>query len=179
MEDNIQTIIAIYNAVKYNLPLMKRAVTITGYCLDKQVNINLKIGTNIEEILNNVCMIKHKYQKINLIAGGPMTGKSILSTNLIVTKTLNSVIINPCLENETKCLPCIGCGKCAEVCPVKLTPTEIIKYYNKKDINQLKSLKADYCIRCGLCSYICPSRIELTINTSKASDFVKRGINDK
>jgi len=173
--NNVSTTIAIYEAVKYNMPLLSRVVTVTGYCLDKQVNIRLKIGTNIEEILENVCIIKHKYYNKHLIAGGPMTGKSIPESNLIVTKTLNSVIINPFLKKQNDILPCIGCGKCSNVCPMKLTPTQILFYYNKKDKDELRKLKANNCIKCGLCSYICPSRIELTLNTSKASDLIRRG----
>lgn len=173
--NNVSTIISIYEAVKYNIPLISRVVTITGYCLDRQLNIKLKIGTNIEEILENVCMIKHKYHNKHLIAGGPMTGKCINSSNLIVTKTLNCVIVNPYLRKQNEVYPCIGCGKCAKICPMKLTPTEIIKSFNKKDKEELKKLKAINCIKCGLCSYICPSRIDLTIQTSKACDLVKRG----
>lgn len=173
--NNVSTIIALYEAVKYNKPLISRVVTVTGYCLDNQININLKLGTSIEEVLENVCRIKHKYHNKHLTAGGPMTGKSIPECNLIVTKTLNCVIVNPVLKNEKNIQPCIGCGKCSYVCPMKLTPTQIVTYYIRKDKEELSKLKANKCIKCGLCSYICPSRIDLTLTTSKASDLVKRG----
>ena len=173
--NNVSTIIAIHDAVKYNAPLISRVLTITGYCLDRQINIKAKLGTNIEEIFENVCMIKHKYYDKHMIAGGPMTGKCIPESNLIVTKTLNCIIINPYLKKQKDILPCIGCGKCANICPMKLTPTQILFYYNKKDKDELKKLKANMCIKCGLCSYICPSRIDLTIITSKASDLIRRG----
>lgn len=173
--NNVSTIISIHDAVKYNTPLISRVVTVTGNCLDKQINIRLKLGTNIEEIFENVCIIKHKYYDKHLIAGGPMTGKCIPESNLIVTKTLNSVIINPYLRRQNEVVPCIGCGKCSSVCPMKLTPTQILFYYNKNEKEELKKLKANLCIKCGLCSYICPSRIDLTIITSKASDLIKRG----
>jgi electron transport complex protein RnfC len=104
-----------------------------------------------------------------------MTGKCIPESNLIVTKTLTSVIINPYLRRQNEVVPCIGCGKCSSVCPMKLTPTQILFYYNKNEKEELKKLKANLCIKCGLCSYICPSRIDLTIITSKASDLIRRG----
>lgn len=173
--NNVSTIIAIHDAVKYNMPLISRIVTVTGYCLDRQLNIKLKIGTNIEEVLENICMIKHKYHNKHLIAGGPMTGKCISGSNLIVTKTLNAVIVNPYLRKQHDIHECIGCGKCANICPMKLTPTEIIKFLNKKDKKELKQLKAQNCIKCGLCSYICPSRIDLTLQTAKACDYIRRG----
>lgn len=172
---NVSTIIAIDEAVKYNKPLIERMVTFTGYCLNAPINVYCKIGTNIEEIINYISGIKHKYHKKHLIAGGAMTGKSISGDNLIVTKTLNSIIINPYLRKQNEIEVCIGCGKCSYICPTKLTPTQIIKYYSLKDIEELKQLKSTSCISCGLCSYVCPSRIDLTFLTTRAKEFVLRG----
>ncbi len=171
---NASTIVAINEAVKYNKPLIERMVTITGLCLKSPVNIYCKIGTNVDEILEYIDGFKKKYHKKHMIAGGVMTGKSIIDENLIVTKTLNSVIINPHLH-EQEVFNCIGCGKCSYVCPSKLTPTEIHKYYRLKDYDELTKLCAQNCIQCGLCSYICPSRIDLSFFTLKAKDLVKRG----
>ena len=176
---NVSTIIAINEAVKYNKPLIERMVTITGYCLNEPINVYCKIGTSIHEILDYIGGIKHKYHKKHLIAGGAMTGKSLVSEELIVTKTLNSVIINPYLKNKNEINICIGCGKCSYVCPAKLTPTLIMKNYSLKNTEELKQLNAINCIGCGLCSYICPSRIDLTFLTVKAKEFLIRGNNDK
>jgi len=172
---NVSTIIAIDEAVKYNKPLIERMVTITGYCLNAPINVYCKIGTNVEEIINYISGIKHKYHKKHLTAGGAMTGKSIASDNLIVTKTLNSVIINPYLKKQNEIKVCIGCGKCSYVCPSKLTPTQIMKNYSIKNTEELKQLKAINCVSCGLCSYICPSRIDLTYFTTKAKELILRG----
>lgn len=178
--NNASTIIAIYEAIKYNTPLITRVVTITGYCLEKPVNINCRIGTNIQEIINNIIYLKHKYHKKHCTLGGIMTGKSVIDDNVVVTKTLNSVIINPYLRKSNNILVCIGCGKCSNICPTKLTPMQIMKKYLIKNINDLQSLKPELCIQCGLCSYICPSRIDLSNFVLKSKQLLRReNTNDK
>ena len=56
-------------------------------------------------------------------------------------------------------MKCINCGKCTNICPVRLSPIEIKKNLSNKKV--IKKLNPKKCIRCGLCSYICPSRINL------------------
>lgn len=172
--NNPSTIIAIYDAIKCNIPLIHRMVTFTGYCLNNPINVNCKIGTSVDEIISNICVIKHKYYKKHLTAGGVMTGKSIPNGNLIVTKSLNCVIVNPYLKNSNSLEVCIGCGKCANVCPMKLTPTEIKKQYQLKNKDELFKIKANLCIQCGLCSYVCPSRIDLSFFTLRAKEFIRK-----
>ena len=172
---NASTIVAINDAVKHNRPLMERMVTITGYSLKNPVNVYCKVGTNISEIIDYIEGIKNKYHRNNIIVGGIMTGKSIIDDNIVVTKSLNSIIINPHLDKQDYMLNCIGCGKCSNVCPSKLTPTEIQKYLKFKNKEELEKLGAQNCIQCGLCSYICPSRINLSFSTLKAKEFVLRG----
>lgn len=176
--NNASTIIAIYDAIKYNTPLISRVITISGYCLDNPININCKIGTNINEILKKIAFVKHKYHKKNIIVGGTMTGKSINDDNIIVTKTLNSIIILPIIYKQGEIQQCIGCGKCSNICPMKLTPTQIMKKYLIKDIKQLKLLEPQLCIQCGLCSYICPSRLELTNSVLKAKELLRKESNN-
>lgn len=172
--NNVSTIISIYEAIKYNKPLIERIVTITGYCIQKPINVKCKIGTNISEIIDKICLPKNKYHIKHLTAGGIMTGKSMISNDIVVTKTLNGIIINPYLRKSKKVYVCIGCGKCANICPMKLTPTQLMHYYNLKQKEELIKLKANLCIQCGLCSYICPSRIDLMNFTSKAKELIKR-----
>lgn len=153
INENVSTIYAIYEALKYNKPLVERIVTLSGEGIKKPANYKLKIGTDLNEIL----LKTGEYQQLKdplIIAGGAMMGSSIKSDELIVTSDLGCILI---LENnKTKELPCIKCGKCSEVCPMNLIPSLIID--NKK---QAKELKIDKCMNCGLCSYVCPSKIEV------------------
>ncbi len=151
--ENVSTIYAIYEALKYHKPLSDRIVTIAGAGIKKPANYKVKIGTNFSEII----LKTEEYNKLKdpiLIAGGLMMGKSIPNDELIITKDLSCILIIE--NNEVKSNPCIKCGKCTEVCPSKLIPSMIIE--NPQDA---KKLKVERCIECGLCSYICPSKIEI------------------
>lgn len=153
---NVSTIYAIYELLKYNIPLLERIITITGTGIRKPMNVKVKIGTSLSEIIENIEGYKDIKNPI-FISGGPMMGNSLPSDNLIVTNDLNCVIVIDDIELTN--YPCIKCGKCASVCPVKLMPVMIMK--NIGNDKKLKQLNVNKCIECGLCSYICPSKIEV------------------
>jgi len=108
-----------------------------------------------------------------LIAGGPMTGASIYFDNLVVNRSLGSVLILS-KEEEHETLPCMGCGKCVEYCPVNLNPTLIKRTLDANNQTELAKLQPDKCVQCGLCSYVCPSRIDLTTNVNRAKTLLRR-----
>ena len=112
----------------------------------------------------------HPKEDTIIIAGGPMMGTNIPTTDLIVTKDLNGLIITS-NYHEKPMTPCIKCGKCSEVCPVSLIPNEVINSINNPSM--LKKLKPNRCIECGLCSYICPAKIKIRDFVIKAKKEVK------
>ncbi len=58
--------------------------------------------------------------------------------------------------------PCISCGYCEEVCPVRIIPHLLSKYVKKGLIDEtLMNYDIFNCIECGLCSFVCPSKIPL------------------
>jgi len=58
-------------------------------------------------------------------------------------------------------MPCIRCGKCAQVCPVSLQPEELYWQIKGGDLDKAAKLSVDACIECGCCDYVCPSHIPL------------------
>lgn len=151
--DNVSTVYAIYELLKYGKPLTEKIVTISGEGIKKTNNYKVKIGTNFSELM----LKTDGYSKIKnpiLVAGGRMMGTSIPCDELIITKDLSAILVLEDQDIESK--SCIKCGKCSEVCPVGLMPAMIINSKEKS-----KKLKIDKCIECGLCSYVCPAKIEV------------------
>lgn len=169
--NNVQTILAIFDAVFNNKPLIERVVTITGDGLKEPKNFRIKIGTKVNELINRCGGYVEDLTDGYFIAGGPMTGHAILFDELVLTSTVGSVIVKKKNPNSRQ-LNCIGCGKCAERCPVFLTPTSIRQAYLSKNVDELVKLRASKCVQCGLCSYVCPSRVEMTDFMFKAKDMV-------
>lgn len=155
--NNISTIYAIYEALKYNRGLTERIVTFTGDMLKVPQNIIVKVGTPVRDVIDAIEGYKRN-KDITFIAGGPMMGTSLSSDDLMVTPNLNCVLIIKKSKDEES-LPCIRCGKCVEVCPSKLSPVLIKE--NLKSAEKLQKLQVEKCIECGLCSYVCPSNLNM------------------
>lgn len=166
--NNVSTIYAIYKALKYNEPYTERIVTFAGDAFNKPQNVLVKIGTEVKEVIEKVIGYKENYE-INLIAGGPMMGESIAKDNLVISPSLNAVLL---MENrKDKTAECLRCGKCIEVCPVGICPVLVKDNVDNKE--KLKKLDIDKCISCGLCSYICPSKILVREYVKKAKENLK------
>lgn len=154
--DNVSTIYAIYEALKYKKPLTERIITFTGDNLKRPQNVMIKIGTSAKEVIQKVGGTNKK--QVKYVAGGPMMGKEIPTDDIIININDNCILS---LENkpEKQESNCIRCGKCVEYCPAKLAPILISENLNKPE--KIKKLEPCKCIECGLCSYICPAKINL------------------
>lgn len=172
--NNVSTIYAIYKAVKYNEPFTERIVTFAGNAFSNPQNVLVKIGTEVKEVIDNLINY-HDVEEINFIAGGPMMGEGVTSTNLIVSPNLNCILV---MHNKTSVpIECLRCGKCIEVCPAGICPVLIKDSINH--IEKLKKLDVNKCMNCGLCSYICPSKILVREYVKAAKEKLKgSGTND-
>lgn len=166
--NNVSTIYAIYEALKYKKPLTDRIVTFTGENLKKPQNVLVKNGTMSNEIIDKIGGIKTKDSIF--VAGGPMMGKKIDVKEMVINIYDNCVLlVDEPKEQETQCL---RCGKCVLNCPAKLSP--ILIKEAKKDKNKLKKLEVNRCIECGLCSYICPAKIDIRNVVKEAKQEVRK-----
>lgn len=159
--NNVQTAIAVCEAVEENKPLIEKVITVSGEGIKSPKNLKIKIGTKFSSLLELCGGYIDGLEDAYVIAGGPLSGTSLPTDDFVITSNVNSVVI--LLKSDTVItLNCIGCGKCADICPVKLTPTLIKKAYEKNKITTLEALNTMKCVRCGLCSYICPSRVDVS-----------------
>lgn len=155
--NNVATIYAIYEALKYDKPLVERVVTFTGEKLKSPQNVLVKVGTPVSEVIEIIGGYK-KYKDLLFVAGGPMMGISLPNDDLVVSPNLNCVLALYDKKEELV-TQCLRCGKCVDVCPAKLVPVMIKD--NIKKPERLKELRPDRCISCGLCTYVCPARINV------------------
>ena len=163
--NNISTIFAINNALKHDIPLVERIVTITGENVKNPGNVMVKIGTSVNEILKFMGGILDDSVLIN---GGPMMGVEINKTDYIKPQ-MNCILVLP-KPKEENIINCLRCGKCVSACPANLAPVLIKECSNKEELIKLQVNK---CISCGLCSYICPSRIDLRNIVNEKKEVIK------
>ena len=108
-----------------------------------------------------------------------MMGPAMLSTDVYTTKTSSGFLMLTEKEADTNApTPCINCGACADVCPMKLLPMQIDFYTQAGDYEKAEKIGGvKNCISCGSCAYVCPAKRALvqSITLCKAKLAEKRG----
>ena len=168
---NVSTVVGIYKAIKYNMPVIKRDITVTGDGINFPKNFRVRVGTSIKELIPICGGYKDPDKEKVFILGGPMMGASVPSDDCIITKTVTSIIV----LNKTSYVeePCVRCGSCVLSCPVHLEPVQIMNAVKTLDKERIKKLNPLKCIECGLCTYSCTSKIQVTDYVRKAKIMAK------
>ncbi len=161
MCQNVGTAAAIYDAVIEDRPLISRMVTITGDGVNVQHNMEVLIGTPVSDVIDSSGGYTSEARQ--LVIGGPMMGFALPHDDLPVIKSTNCLLVAGAKElpHRPPAMPCIRCGKCADVCPAELLPQQLYWFARAKDFEKAADYKIDACIECGACVYVCPSQIPL------------------
>lgn len=169
--DNVDTIVAINQAVREGKPLMHRIVTVTGDAIADPQNFIVRIGTNYHELIEEAGGFKSEPAKI--ISGGPMMGFGLFDLDVPTTKTASALL---CLTkddvSESEPSACINCGRCVEVCPGRVVPKLLADYAVHHDLEAFEKHDGLECCECGCCSYICPAKRPLTQAIKSARKMV-------
>ena len=159
--NNVDSIVAIYNAVYHRKPLMERIVTITGDAVKNPQNMRVHIGTNYHELIEAAGGFKE--EPVKIISGGPMMGFGVFELDLPTTKTASALL---CLTkdevSEMEPSACINCGRCLEVCPGRVMPSKLATLAEKHKEEEFVANDGMECCECGCCSYVCPAKRHLT-----------------
>lgn len=108
--------------------------------------VNTYYGVYLEEMIDSFVPPSWGGKSIylnNFLRKNKCTNFDYLSLN----DTVNTIfVLDDVNDVVTKC---IKCGKCVDICPMKINPLD-------------KKLDPS-CVRCGLCNYICPANINLIV----------------
>ncbi len=169
--DNVDTVVAIYNAVKNGKPLMERIVTVTGDCIRKPQNFRVHTGMMYSELIEEAGGFKVEPEKI--VSGGPMMGFGLFDLNVPTTKTASALL---CIAKDDvsrmETTACINCGRCLEVCPGRVMPRKLADLAEKGDFEEFEKFNGLECCECGCCSYVCPAKRPLTQSIKSARKIV-------
>ncbi len=152
---NVSTLIKLQQYLITGMPLVSRTVTVDGDALEKPMNLEVPIGTPVEEVLKFCGADFSAVRKI--IAGGPMTGYALPSASFHTIKTNNALLCFSAYRAERdRETACFNCGRCMESCPEGLLPSLLFDAWRKRDEAVLKRGFLSSCTLCGCCSYVCP-----------------------
>ena len=165
---NTSTAKAISDAIQKGMPLVERVVTVTGEFIRNPGNFLVKIGTNVQELINHCGGITG--EDVTVKMGGPMMGAPLTDTNVPIIKGSNGVIA--IAADHTEPQECIKCGRCMDVCPMELQPLNFYKFAALGDGEALLKLNIMDCFSCKCCEYICSSKIPLVSKINAAKGLV-------
>ncbi len=149
---NVEKLTAAVVALKEGKPFVHKVITVVEK--NQKKNIRVRMGTLVKDICQKTGIDTND----KLILGGPFRGYSGYHTIIPVGDDIDLIYIQDSSEvvlNENK--PCINCGKCVRVCPVKLDVNLICRFSEFSLFEKCQELDVFDCIECGLCAYYCPS----------------------
>lgn len=153
---NMGTVLAIYEAIQKNKPLIERVVTVTGKDVKSPCNILARVGIPVRNLIDVAGGLPETTGK--LVSGGPMMGRALVSTDVPVTKGTSGILLIPASESKRKIMKdCIRCAKCVSVCPMGLNPSLLMNLTEFEVWDEAEKHRITDCIECGSCSYVCPA----------------------
>ena len=164
---------AVSDGVLWGIPLVERIVTVSGEVVKNPGNFKLRIGTPVMEAVKMAGGVTEEPGK--LILGGPMMGFAQRSFDVPVAKNTSGIL----LLSERAALnfsssPCIRCGRCVEVCPMKLTPCLLCAAIEGNRLDLAQKGHVMDCLECGACAYVCPARRPLVQQFRRAKNELRK-----
>ena len=159
---NAATCKAIHDAVYEGMPLIKRIVTVSGDILIEPKNLMVPIGTSYDDLIEACGRSDVPYK---ILSGGPMMGVAQYDASVPTIKACNAITVlgkkNKYAVDQSRC---IRCGKCIDVCPMRLMPVLMYKALYTGDPEEMKATNLMDCIECGCCAYNCPACVPLVLS---------------
>ena len=169
---NVSSVSVLNYYLDTGIPLVRKRMTVAGAAIKHPQNVFVPIGATIEDVVQVCGGFTQAVEKI--IMGGPMMGVAQYDLKTPVFKQNNALLCFGEEENfKPKENPCIRCGRCVSVCPMRLLPTELELAGRKGDIQTLKRLGMLGCMECGSCAYACPAHRPLVQYLKQAKQVVR------
>ena len=165
------TAFAVYQAVMKNKPLFERYTTVTGKKISNPGNFLVRMGTPMTDLIEFCGGMPEGDNKV--LAGGPMMGKALNTTDVPVCKGTNCVTVlsgDDAIRKEAQ--PCIRCAKCVSACPMGLEPYLLAVVSSAGNWEKAEQEDIVSCIECGSCQYTCPAHRPLLDNIRQGKSTV-------
>ena len=158
---NVGTVCAISDAFRLGKPLIDRPLTVSGMGVDKPCNLEVPVGTLVKDLIGQNFNVDED-NTVKIVSGGPMMGFAMQSADFPIAKGTSGVLF--LTKKDVKCSEedqCIGCGKCMNVCAMRLNPVLMLRALKAGNTDKARDLGLMDCIECGCCAFICPAHVKI------------------
>jgi len=144
-------------SLREGLPRTAKLLTVAGGPLAEPVTVETVLGAPIEHVLRELGFDVQEGDRV--ILGGLWHGHAQFDLQAPVTRTTDGLQVLSAgdvarLEEN----PCINCGRCTSVCPVRIQVAVAARYAEFGLMDEAYDRGAHACIECGLCAHVCPAR---------------------
>ena len=152
-----ETVVSMVRALRDGRPVIDKLVTVVGGHEGTAVNMRAPLGTPMKDVLKAAGLTAADGDRV--VMGGPMRGVAQFDLDAPITKRVDGVILQKGSDvTEFTDAPCIGCGGCIPVCPVKIQVNMLTRFCEFGQIENALAYDLRACIECGLCAYVCTAR---------------------
>ncbi|MCI8553640.1 MAG: 4Fe-4S dicluster domain-containing protein [Clostridiales bacterium] len=162
----VQACLALYRAVVYGEPQCDVVITVAGDAVATPQNIRVPFGTGVHQVLR-ACGLSVDPDYV--VLGDAMTGVAIQDLEIPVLPGITCLLALTGRKTAVS-RPCIGCGRCAQVCHAGLLPGEIAAQLENMHYERLSVLLPGECDGCGACSHVCPAGRDVAVRVMEAQD---------
>lgn len=170
--EDLSTIVYLGECFLTGKPHLNEYVVVSGGAMPESTLLNVRIGTTLEEIFENLNGKKELLEKT--IIGGALKGNPQIAEDSAISLNAKSILFLSGKDTSNgESSPCIRCAKCLRVCPEGINPIKLVELWERNEKEEFLKFGGKKCIECGLCSYVCPSKIEIVNKIVTAKTFVK------
>jgi len=158
--NNVGTMIAIADMIDKGMPLIERALTVSGPGARQAGNWLVPIGTPVREVIRHAGGLTSDTRLV--VMGGPMMGMPLASLDVPVLKGTSGILAFTEVEASPPTeYTCVRCGRCLEACANFLNPSRLARLARAERYEEMEEHLALDCMECGACTFSCPSGIPI------------------
>ena len=163
---NVQTVLAIYEAVFLNKKADEKYITVANLKDDSAAVVKVKMGESVMKILEAVYPGMYP-----VFTGGGIMNAHKAEEDEIVGRKTNFIAISKMPRYKESPL-CSNCNLCTTSCPQGLIVQRIADLIDSEKYEKVKKYRPEKCINCGLCSYVSLCGRNLSARVGEAKEKV-------
>ncbi len=152
---DVEYLLATVDAMDGISPFMQKCLTISGTGIDRAVTVRFPMGSSLKHVLASQGLKVSDFSRP--VVGGPMMGFAQYSEITPLTYNSGVYLIAGDVAPFDTVAPCIFCGRCTRVCPVKIQVHLVNRKIEFGQLESAMSLHPEACHECGLCAHVCPA----------------------